>query len=211
MNFNKDMLLLYAVTDRSLAKNKSFYEQIEKALMGGITTLQLREKNLNEEDFIKEAIMVKKLCEKYDVPLIINDNLTVALESGADGVHVGAEDMTVAEIRESAPRGFIIGATAKTVAQAQAAERDGADYLGVGAVFPSPTKKEAVRITTQRLKEITSSVAIPAVAIGGICAENVAQLKGGGMCGIAAVSAIFGAENITEAAENLKNKVIQVI
>ncbi len=209
MKFCKDMLLLYAVTDRGFAGKQTLYEQIEDALRGGATILQLREKNLPEYEFIKEAIEVKKLCEKYGVPLIINDNLEVARKSGADGVHVGIGDMAVAEIRKRAPADFMIGATAKTAAQAVAAESAGADYLGVGAVFPSPTKKNAIRITTGQLKAITGSVSIPSVAIGGISARNVMELKGGGMCGIAVVSAIFGADDIFSATADLKQKAIE--
>lgn len=209
MKFCKDMLLLYAVTDRGFVGKQTLYEQIEDALRGGATILQLREKNLPEYEFIKEAIDVKKLCEKYGVPLIINDNLEVARKSGADGVHVGIGDMAVAEIRKRTPADFMIGATAKTAAQAVAAESAGADYLGVGAVFPSPTKKNAIRITTGQLKAITGSVSIPSVAIGGISAKNVMELKGGGMCGIAVVSAIFGADDIFSATADLKQKAIE--
>ncbi len=211
MKFNKDMLLLYAVTDRSFVGKQTFYEQIEDALRGGVTILQLREKNLPDEEFIQEAIEVKSLCVKYGVPLIINDNVDVALRSGADGVHVGIEDMAVSEIRKRVPADFIIGATAKTVEQAKTAEASGADYLGVGAVFPSPTKKNAIRITTEQLQEITGSVSIPAVAIGGISESNVTEIKGGGMCGIAVVSAIFGAEDIAYEARALKEKAKEAI
>ncbi len=211
MKFNTDMLLLYAVTDRGFVGRQTLYEQIESALRGGVTMLQLREKNLPEDEFIKEAAEVQKLCEKYGVPLIINDNPEVALRSGADGVHVGIEDMAVSEIREKAPTDFIIGATAKTVEQAIAAEASGADYLGVGAVFPSPTKKDALRITTEQLRAITASVSISSVAIGGITSENVTKLKGGGMRGVAVVSAIFGAEDIVSAAADLKLKVKEVL
>ncbi len=207
MNFNKDMLLLYAVTDRSWIGRQTLYEQIEDALIGGVTIVQLREKELSEDAFIAEAKEIKALCHRYNVPLIINDNVDVALKSGADGVHVGIEDMPVSEIRKKAPADFIIGATAKTVEQAKTAEAEGADYLGVGAVFPSPTKKHAVRITTKQLHEICSSVSIPGVAIGGIDLNNISQLKGGGMCGIAVVSAIFGAEDIRKTTAELKERV----
>lgn len=208
---NREQLLLYAVTDKAWVGKYSLLEQIEQALQGGVTILQLREKDLAEEEFIEEAIEVKKLCSKYGVPLIINDNLEVALKSGADGVHVGIEDMAVREIRQKTGPGFLIGATAKTVAQAQKAEAEGADYLGVGAVFPSPTKKNAIRITREQLSDITSSVSIPAVAIGGITLENMPELLGGGMCGIAVVSAVFGAENIAEACKTLKEKAASVV
>lgn len=204
MRFNKNMLLLYAVTDRAWVGRQTLYEQVEDALRGGATIIQLREKELGDDEFIKEAIDIKELCGRYKVPLIINDNLKVALESGADGIHVGIEDAPVSVIRSKAPSDFIIGATAKTVEQALAAEKNGADYLGVGAVFPSKTKKTAIRITAEQLKEICSSVSIPAVAIGGISKSNVMELKGGGMNGIAVVSAVFGAKDICAETKELK-------
>ena len=211
MKLSKDDLLLYAITDSSSLDKKVFFEKIEEALQGGVTILQLREKELDEDSFTDEAIEVKSLCRKYGVPLIINDNVNVALKSGADGVHVGIEDMPIDEIRRKTPDSFIIGATCKTVEQAQSAERLGADYMGVGAVFPSPTKKNAVRITREQLKEICSSVSIPAVAIGGITLENAGELKGGGMSGIAVVSAVFSADDIQKAASLLKEKVKSLI
>lgn len=211
MKLSKDDLLLYAITDRRNLDKKMFFEKIEEALQGGVTILQLREKELDEDSFINEAIEVKKICRNHGVPLIINDNVNVALKSGADGVHVGIEDMPIDEIRRTVPDSFIIGATCKTVEQAQSAERLGADYMGVGAVFPSPTKKNAVRITREQLKEICASVSIPAVAIGGISLENVDELKGGGMSGIAVVSAVFSADDIQKAASLLKEKAKSLI
>ena len=206
MKFCKDMLLLYAVSDRSWVGNQTLYEQIEDALKGGITCLQLREKNLSFDEFVKEAIIVKEICRRYNVPLIINDNAEVARKSGADGVHVGIEDAPVDELRRKFPDNFIIGATAKTVKQAMDAETAGADYIGVGAVFPSPTKKNAIRITSEQLKEICSKVSIPAVAIGGINLDNMSELTGGGMDGIAVVSAIFASEDIQKTTAMLKEK-----
>ena len=203
MAFHSDSLLLYAVTDRAWVGRQTLMEQIEDALRGGVTLVQLREKELAEEAFVAEAVEAKALCRRYGVPLIINDNVDVAMKSGADGVHVGIEDAPVAQIRARVGRDFIIGATAKTVAQARAAEAVGADYLGVGAVFPSPTKKNAIRITNEQLREICGSVSIPAVAIGGISRDNVLELRGGGMRGIAVVSAIFAAADIRAAAEEL--------
>ena len=211
MKLSKDDLLLYAITDRRNLDKKVFFEKIEEALQGGVTILQLREKELDEDSFINEAIEVKNICRKHGVPLIINDNVNVALKSGADGVHVGIEDMPIDEIRRTVPDSFIIGATCKTVEQAQSAERLGADYMGVGAVFPSPTKKNATRITREQLKEICASVSIPAVAIGGITLENVDELKGGGMSGIAVVSAVFSADDIQKAASLLKEKAKSLI
>ena len=211
MKFNEKMLLLYAVTDQAWVGKKTFLEQIEDALKGGATIVQLREKKLDEDSFVAEAIQVRELCHKYNVPLIINDNVDVALRSGADGVHVGIEDAPVAEIRERVPSDFIIGATCKTVEQAKTAEAAGADYMGVGAVFPSPTKTNAVRITNDQLREIVSSVAIPAVAIGGISYDNVCEIKGSRISGVAVVSAIFGAEDIEKATTLLKERVNTVV
>ena len=211
MKFQKEQLLLYAVTDRAWVGRQTLYEQVEDALKGGATIVQLREKDLDEESFLQEAKQLVTLCHSYNVPLIINDNVRIALESGADGVHVGIEDAPVAQIRKEMPPEFIIGATAKTVAQAQAAEHAGADYLGVGAVFPSPTKQTAIRITNEQLKEICASVNIPAVAIGGISYENVDGLAGGGMDGVAVVSAIFGAEDIQKATGELKCKITDLL
>lgn len=207
MKFHTDMLLLYAVTDRAWVGRQTLLEQIEDALRGGVTMVQLREKELDESAFLREAVQVRKLCHKYHVPLIINDNVDVALESGADGVHVGAEDAPASQIRARAGADFIIGVTAKTVEQAKLAQESGADYIGVGAVFPSPTKKNAIRITTQQLHTICSSVAIPAVAIGGIASSNLSQLHGGGMAGVAVVSAIFGAADIRGAAVALREEI----
>ena len=211
MKFNENMLRLYAVTDQAWVGRQTLLEQIEDALKGGATIVQLREKNMDEEAFVEEAIAVRNLCRKYNVPLIINDNVDVALKSRADGVHVGIEDTPVEEIRKRVPADFIIGATCKTVEQAKAAEDAGADYIGVGAVFPSSTKTSAVRITNEQLREIVSSVALPAVAIGGISYENVCEIKGSSVSGVAAVSAIFGAEDIEKATVLLKERVTDVI
>lgn len=211
MNFTAKNLLLYAVTDRAWVGRQTLLEQIEDALRGGVTLVQLREKDLPQPDFIREAAQATALCHRYGVPLIVNDSLEVALESGADGVHVGIEDQPVAEIRRRVGKGWIIGATAKTVEQARAAQAAGADYLGVGAVFPSPTKKNAIRITTQQLREICSSVAIPCVAIGGISRENLPTLAGGGMAGFALVSAIFSQPDIAAACRDLKSLAEQTV
>ena len=158
-----------------------------------------------------EAKKIKEICHSYHVPLIINDNVKTALLSGADGVHVGKEDMPVSEIRKQVPKDFIIGATAKTVEQAKKAEQDGADYLGVGAVFPSPTKQNAIRITGDQLKEICSSVSVPAVAIGGITRQNIEKLAGGNIAGAAVVSGIFAARDIQKETVLLKKKIREVL
>lgn len=211
MHFSPATLRLYAITDRAWVGQLTLLEQIEAALQNGVTLLQLREKQLPDQDFLHEAIQVKALCRNYNVPLIINDNVDVALKSGADGVHVGITDQPVAEIRRRVGRDFLIGATAKTVEQAQLAEQSGADYLGVGAVFPSPTKQNAIRITPEQLKEICDAVSIPAVAIGGITEDNLPQLAGSGVAGCAVVSAIFGAENPGAAAAQLAKLTEQLV
>lgn len=211
MSFNRDSLLLYAVTDRLWAVKQTLSEQIESALEGGVTCVQLREKSLDESEFLKEAFEVKKLCRRFGVPLIINDNLEVALKCGADGVHAGIEDLPVSEIRRIAGKNFIIGATAKTVVQAKKAEADGADYLGVGAVFASATKTNAIRITQDELKTICASVSIPSVAIGGITYENMGEIQGCGIRGIAVVSALFSADDIKSEAQKLKKAAFDTV
>ena len=203
MKFKSEMLLLYAVTDRNLS-GSNLLNHVEEALSGGVTLVQLREKSLGLEEFVDEAVKMRALCHRYGVPLIINDSVEVAKLSGADGVHVGLVDASVESIRNSLGRDFIIGATAKTVERARECEIAGADYLGVGAVFPSPTKQSAVRITKEKLKEICSSVSIPVVAIGGITAQNVGQIAGAGMDGIAVISGIFASQFIKNAVSELK-------
>ena len=210
MKFEAKQLLLYAVTDRRWTGEKTLYQQVEEALEGGVTFVQLREKELDQEHFAQEARQLKELCHKYNVPFIINDNVEIALEVGADGVHVGLEDRPVSEIRALAGPDFIIGATTKTVEQAQEAQRQGADYLGIGAVFPSSTKTNALRITNEQLRIIRSSVKIPAVAIGGLTLENMDEVAGSGVDGVALVSAIFGAQDICEASRALKKKALEV-
>ena len=207
MPFHPDQLLLYAVTDRAWTGRQTLLEQLEAALQGGVTLVQLREKDLDPAAFLAEALEVKALCRRYHVPLILNDQVDLALACGADGVHVGSEDLPVAHIRRRAGPDFIIGATAKTVQQAQAAQAAGANYLGVGAVFPSPTQ----RLTPEELGGICASVSIPAVAIGGIGPSNLAQLKGSGAAGIAVVSSLFRAEDIQAAAQALARQARQVL
>lgn len=211
MLFNRDSLLLYAVTDRSWIGKQTLYEQIEEALKGGATCVQLREKKLDEDSFLKEAVEIRQLCHKYKVPLLINDNIKVAIQSNADGVHVGQDDIAVGKIRKMVNSDFIIGATAKTIEQAQKAEAEGANYLGVGAIFPSSTKKDAIRITKKQLKEICASVSIPAVAIGGIGLSNMKEISACGISGIAVVSAIFAADDIKLATQELKKEVAYLI
>lgn len=199
----KKILKLYAVTDRTHLNGKTLAEAVELAIQGGVTCVQLREKNISYNEYISKAVEIREICHKYGVPLIINDNYRVALASGADGVHVGIEDTAVSEIRKNVGDNFIIGATAKTIEQAQKAQKDGADYLGVGAVFPSPTKTNAIRITPEKLTEICKSISIPVVAIGGINLENVHLIRNCGQSGIAVVSALFSQDDIKESAERL--------
>ena len=211
MKFSAQNLLLYAVTDRAWVGRQTLLEQIESALKGGVTLVQLREKSLPEEQLLQEAKEAAALCHRYGVPLIVNDSVEVALQSGADGVHVGIEDQPVEAIRRRAGKGFLIGATAKTVAQAQAAQAAGADYLGVGAVFPTGTKDDADAVSYDTLRAICEAVDIPVVAIGGIGAHNVQALAGSGICGIAVVSAIYGQPDIQQAAHTLLLKTQEMI
>ncbi|MBP5362900.1 MAG: thiamine phosphate synthase [Ruminococcus sp.] len=206
MKFVPEMLTLYAITDNACLRGRDLAEQVELALQGGVTCIQLRDKELATDDLVSEARILIPICHRYGVPLIVNDDYHAAMLSGADGVHVGIEDAPVAEIRRIVGEDFIIGATAKTVEQACSAQKMGADYLGVGAVFPSPTKKNAVRITPEILKEIASCVDIPICAIGGITAENVSEINGCGQKGIAVVSAVFASDDVRSAAELLRKK-----
>lgn len=211
MKFDKKDLLLYAVTDRSWLGEKTLSEQVEEALEGGVTFVQLREKELNEEIFLKEAYKIKGLCKKYNVPFVINDNVDLAIKSDADGVHIGQNDMEASVVRSLIGKDKILGVSAQTVDQAILAEKNGADYLGVGAVFSTSSKSDADSVSIETLKAISKAVSIPVVAIGGIGLGNICQLNGSGICGVAVISAIFGADNITKATSELKTMVKQVI
>ena len=204
MRCDKESLLLYAVTDRSWTKNDTLYHQVEEALKGGVTFLQLREKDLNTENFLQEAEEMKKLCAAYRVPFVINDNVEIARTVGADGVHVGQDDMPAWKVREILGEDKIIGVSAQTVEQALLAQERGADYLGVGAVFHTDSKADAADISHETLKAITEAVDIPVIAIGGISKENVSELSGTGICGIAVISAIFAEKDIKNATKKLK-------
>lgn len=203
MKFDKSNMLLYAITDSRYAKDKSLYELVEEALKGGATLIQLREKNLDFDEFLKRAINLKKLCTKYDVPLIINDNVDIAIKSNADGVHVGQTDMNAKNVRELIGKNMILGVSAQTCDQAVKAEKAGADYLGVGAVFSTSTKNNASVISMEEVKNITKSVNIPICAIGGINKENILMLKGSGVDGVSLISAIFSASDIKKECETL--------
>lgn len=211
MNCDKKDLLLYAVTDRRWLNGETLYSQAEKALKGGVTFLQLREKELDTDSFLKEAVEIKKLCQKYQVPFVINDNVEIALAMDADGVHVGQSDMEAGNVREKLGEDKIIGVSAQTVEQAVLAQERGADYLGVGAVFATGTKLDAVEVSYDTLKAICDAVTIPVVAIGGITAENLTELKGSGIDGIAVVSAVFALDDIEEGTRKLRAKTEEMV
>lgn len=211
MKFAESMLRLYAVTDRSWVGTQTLYEQVELALRGGVTCVQLREKELPPAAFLAEAKELKALCARYGVPLIINDNVELALEVDADGVHVGQEDMDAQDVRGLIGPGKILGVTAKTVEQAQRAQRNGADYLGSGAVFGSTTKWNAKPMSRELLQSICQSVTIPVVAIGGIHRGNIATLAGTGIRGAAVVSGIFAAADIEEECRVLRAEVEKLV
>lgn len=204
MNCDKKDLLLYAVTDRSWLNGCTLYEQVEEALKGGATFVQLREKTLDTDSFLQEALKIKELCARYHVPFVINDNVEIAKKIDTDGVHVGQHDMQATDVRRILGPDKIIGVSAQTVEQALLAEKNGADYLGVGAVFHTGTKKDANTLSHETLKAICKAVKIPVIAIGGISMDNVMALSGSGICGIAVVSAIFAADDIKTATEELK-------
>lgn len=211
MNITEENLRLYAVTDRSWTGTETLYDQVEKALKGGVTLVQLREKELPETEFEQEARALLQLCHTYNVKLIINDNVELAARVHADGVHIGQSDMAIEKARAILGKDKIVGVTAKTVSQAKAAEAAGADYLGSGAVFGSGTKKDAKPMEHARLQEICESVKIPVVAIGGIDSSNILQLKGRKMAGVAVVSGLFACEDIQKAAKDLIGKVYQIV
>ena len=204
MKCDKKDLLLYAVTDRHWLNGRTLYSQVEEALKGGATFIQLREKELNEEHFLEEAKEIKELCRRYQVPFVINDNVEIALAVDADGVHVGQSDMEAGDVRAKLGPDKIIGVSAQTVEQAVMAEQNGADYLGVGAVFPTGSKADALEVSHDTLIAICKAVKIPVIAIGGISKENILELSGSGVCGIAVISAIFAKDDIEEAARELR-------
>ena len=206
INCRKEDLLLYAVTDRSWLNGETLYAQVEKALKGGVTFVQLREKALDEQAFLEEAKEIQKLCAQYHVPFVINDNVEIAAQIGADGVHVGQSDMEAGDVREKLGPDRIIGVSAQTVEQAVRAQERGADYLGVGAVFPTGSKADAVEVSHETVRAIMEAVDIPVIAIGGITKDNVSELSGTGICGIAVISAIFAQEDIEGAVRVLKER-----
>ena len=216
MKYSRDdirkAMLLYAVTDRAwLKEGESLYSVCRKVLEQGATFLQIREKDLDENTFEQEAEQLRALCEEKAVPFVVNDSVEIALECNADGVHVGQSDIKGRDIRAMIGPDKILGISAGTVEEAVASEKAGADYIGVGAIFATSTKKNARSMTMEKLKEIRKAVTIPIVAIGGINGENMLQLKGSGVDGVAVVSAIFAADDPGKAtAELLKTARIMV-
>lgn len=196
MKCAKEFMRLYAVTDHSWLNGETLYSQVEKALKGGTTCVQLREKDLSDDEFLKEAFEIKALCKQYNVPFFINDNVEIAIKCGADGIHVGQHDMKASDVRARINCNMILGVSAQTVAQAIEAEKNGADCLGVGAVFSTTTKLDADSVSHNTLKEICNAVSIPVVAIGGINKSNIMELSGTGVDGVALVSAIFASKDI---------------
>jgi thiamine-phosphate pyrophosphorylase len=211
MKVSKESLLLYAITDRSWLRGRTLASQVEEALEGGATFLQLREKNLDDAHFLEEARELQALCREHGVPFIVNDNVNVALAMGADGIHVGQHDMEAGDVRKLLGPDKILGVSAQTVDQAILAEQRGADYLGVGAVFPTGSKDDADDVSFEELKAICEAVSIPVVAIGGISLKNVKELAGSGICGIAVISAIFAQNDIKMAAQQLRKETEEML
>ncbi len=210
-NMDRAALLLYAVTDRAWLNGRTLVHDVEEALKGGATMLQLREKDLDYDAFLAEAHEIKELCKQHRVPFIVNDNVDIALACDADGAHVGQSDMEALKVRERLGPNKIIGVSAQTVEQAILAEKSGADYIGVGAVFTTSTKKDADFVPYDELKAICAAVSIPVVAIGGIYADNIDSLAGSGIDGVAVVSAIFAEKDIKAATERLRGLVEKVV
>ena len=211
MKFTKESLKLYVITDRSWIGNRSMPEEVEKTLKSGATCLQIREKNISYDEYVSKSIELRKICNKYNVPFIVNDNIEVALASGADGVHVGQKDILNKNVRSIIGSDKILGISANSIELAIAAEKAGADYIGVGSIQISPTKGESKILSTEYVNEICNSVSIPVVAIGGINEQNILRLKGIGIAGVAVISAVFGKEDVAEATYKLRKLVDEYI
>jgi thiamine-phosphate pyrophosphorylase len=211
MSIKPEQLTLYAITDRTWLNGATLEEHVKEALEGGATILQLREKTLSDAEFLEQAKRLKPLCQSYNVPLIINDRVDIALEADAEGVHVGQNDMQAGQVRENLGPNKLLGVSCRTVEHALAAQEHGADYIGVGAMFPTQTKTDTEPVSIETLKAICQSVNIPVVAIGGVTLSNVSQLQDTGIAGIVAISAIFSQDDIQEAAHNLKEAVSNLL
>ena len=204
-------LLLYAVTDRHWLNGRTLVDVVKESLDGGVTMIQLREKSLDEGKFLEEAKELEALCRERHVPFIVNDNVDIAKAMDADGVHVGQDDMAALDVRAKLGPDKLIGVSAHTVEEALLAEKQGADYLGVGAVFPTSSKSDVGEMSYETLKAICKAVSIPVVAIGGISGENVGKLAGSGICGVAVISAIYAAKDVKAAAADLKTTVEEML
>ncbi len=202
--FSSSSLLLYGITERAYLNGRSLESAVEESLRGGITCLQLRDKKLSDEDLLPDALRLQKLCKQYGVPFIINDRVELAMQIDADGIHVGQDDMQASDVRKLIGQDKILGVSAQTVEQALAAQESGADYLGVGAVFPTKSKDDAVEVPHETLKAICEAVSIPVVAIGGITRENAPQLAGSGIAGVALISALYAQSDIENATKQMK-------
>jgi thiamine-phosphate pyrophosphorylase len=209
--FNKENLMLYAITDNAWLNGRRLYDDVKKALEGGATMIQLREKNKNFDNIVSEAKELLPLCHSFNAPLIINDYIDVCIKSGADGVHLGQNDTPLLKARALLGKDSIIGITAKTTEQAIAAENDGADYVGSGAVFGTSTKLDTIKMDLDTLKNICNCVNIPVAAIGGINSSNILELSKSGISGVAVVSGIFASSDIEAAARDLRNKIKYII
>lgn len=196
MKCDKKTMLLYAVTDRAWIGKQSLYEQVESAIKGGATCIQLREKGLDEEAFLKEAIEISALCKQYNIPFFINDHVEIAIKCHADGIHVGQSDMEAAQVRQRVGEKMMLGVSVHSVEEALEAVKNGADCLGVGAMFSTSTKMDTAIVSKEILHDICDAVEIPVVAIGGIDKSNISKLAGTGVDGVALVSAIFSADDI---------------
>lgn len=202
---------LYLCTDRNCIQDRDFYQIVEQAVQGGCTLVQLREKNFSTREFIQEAKGIKAITDKYNIPLIINDRVDICLAVNAAGVHLGQEDMPVSDARRLLGSEKIIGCSAHNINEALLAEQEGADYLGVGAIFTTATKKDTVATSIQTLGEICEKVKIPVVAIGGLKEENVKELTGTNISGIAVVSAIMAAKEPKKEAQHLQTIVKDIV
>lgn len=211
MKLDKKSMILYIITDRSWLGESSLEKQVEEVLKGGATFLQLREKDLSFDEFLNQAKSIKKITDKYNIPFVVNDNVKIAIRSDADGVHIGQEDMNAKDVRNLIGKDKILGVSANTVEAAILAEENGADYIGVGAVFKTSTKADANLISMDMVKQICDSVSIPVVAIGGINKDTVLNLKDSGIDGICAISAVFAKENIYDSTKDLYNLAKEVI
>lgn len=196
---------VYLVTDRGILGDRDLYKSVEESILGGVTLVQLREKNISDEEFLEIAKKLKEITDKYGIPLIINDNVKVAKLVDADGVHIGQSDEELIEARKELGNDKIIGVSVSNIEEALKAQRDGADYLGIGAIFFTGSKKDInVPIGLENLKKIVDSISIPNVAIGGIHLDNISDVMKTGVDGVAVISEILGKEDIFEATKNLK-------